>query len=353
MTDTIPFTPELELCRKLCTSPDGRMIERVAKQTHLADNVSPESPFGAEKLWLPGQPRIGLRDPYIGLYLKSELNTPRLNVLAPRLWLVAKQDSTHISSLTHQIVRGRQIVVTENPELHLVWIYDRVYIKPIPQYLLSHAFWHYYLMSKASPIQDDQERFDLSQAARGFLRTYSHLIQHKSDFDLAMSEKHRLLPKRIRFSELIFFIAACQKSTVDSDVSPRYHYGELRLTRLNFWSKVFLHHITFHKVHGQYGAHFAQYYGPILFVFGVLSVALNAMQVILAGQQFLGQGSASIVFDQMSWGFSIFALALTTVLIAYLLAEITMLFVRELFFALKDLFRGGARRTGFSKSDHK
>lgn len=42
-------------------------------------------------------------------------------------------------------LRGRSIVVTGNPELHLVWYYDRVFIKAIPEYILSATFWQHYL----------------------------------------------------------------------------------------------------------------------------------------------------------------------------------------------------------------
>jgi hypothetical protein len=45
-------------------------------------------------------------------------------------------------------MKRREIVVTEDPRLHLVWIYDRVFIKPLPKYLLSHDFWQIYLLSR-------------------------------------------------------------------------------------------------------------------------------------------------------------------------------------------------------------
>ena len=90
--------------------------------------------------YLPGCPRIRLSDVNIGEYLCEELQTTELDDMEPYLWLVAKQDSTHISSLTDQIVRGRNIIVTEQPRLHLVWAYNRIFIKPLPPYLLSRAF---------------------------------------------------------------------------------------------------------------------------------------------------------------------------------------------------------------------
>ena len=35
------------------------------------------------------------------------------------------------------------MIVTEHPGLHLVWYYDTIFLKPIPPYLLSRAFWEY------------------------------------------------------------------------------------------------------------------------------------------------------------------------------------------------------------------
>jgi hypothetical protein len=40
-------------------------------------------------------------------------------------------------------------------------------------------------------------------------------------------------------------------------------------------------------VHGQYGDYFARLYGPVLFVFAVVSTILNSMQVALAADQSL------------------------------------------------------------------
>ncbi|MCJ1357989.1 MAG: hypothetical protein MMC33_007987 [Icmadophila ericetorum] len=183
----IPFDLSGELYTKLSSNP---------KYPHL---IYPSRP---DKDTLPGNPRILLQDPNIGLSLRQDLTTPDLNILAPHLWLVAKQDGEHISPLTHQLVRGRQIIITEKPELHLVWVNDRVYIKPLPIYLLSHAFWQYYLVSNNSPIPDPL-RCHIAQAALGLLRSYARLIQHKSDFRLAQDTTHQLLPKNIRYSQFI------------------------------------------------------------------------------------------------------------------------------------------------------
>jgi hypothetical protein len=145
---------------------------------------------------LPGHPNNGLEGPDISSVLHRELVTPRLGARGTRLWLVAKQDSSHISSLTHQLVRGSRIVITQNPELHLVRIYDQIFPKPLLKYLLSCAIWEFYFTSKISPNQNDAEREKALNAARGFLRTYAYLSQHKSDFLIAKDERKPLLTQK-------------------------------------------------------------------------------------------------------------------------------------------------------------
>jgi hypothetical protein len=70
-------------------------------------------------------------------------------------------------------------------------------------------------------------------------------------------------------------------------VSGRCYFGELRLTRLNFYAPLLLRKFHFEQVHGQYGDYFARLYGPVLFVFAVVSTILNSMQVALAADQSL------------------------------------------------------------------
>jgi hypothetical protein len=328
----VPFAPEDQLCHELHITVDSTSSQRLLTQDAAATKKCPE-----KEPHLPGQPRIALKDPNIGKYLESELVTRDLDKLAPHLWLVATQDSSHVSSLTHQIVRGREIIVTENPKLHLVWVYNRVFIKPIPQYLLSHAFWNFYLVDEHSPIPKS-EREEITRASLGFLRSYLYLVRHESDFILATESNQSLVPKNITYSEFISFILSFEM-VEDVSVSPRYHFGELRLTRLNFWSKIFLRRSTYHQIHQQYGARFAQYYAPLLFIFAVFSVALSAMQVALAYPTTMPSDQSWISFAKVSRGFSISTLVFVAFCGLLLLVTFFVMVSRETVFALGDLYR--------------
>ncbi|KAK7178600.1 hypothetical protein PSPO01_15344 [Paraphaeosphaeria sporulosa] len=168
-------------------------------------------------------------------------------MMAPRLWIMTTFSDANINPLHRQRVNGREIVVTEEPKMHLAWIHNRIFVKPLPRYMLSHAFWKTFLeegSDQAGYIQSD-----LYKAATGFLRTYHYLIQHESDFHMAQQDNLRLIPKDIE------------------------------------WSSFFLRKFHFEQVHGQYGDFFGRLYGPILFAFAVVSTILNSMQVALAADQ--------------------------------------------------------------------
>lgn len=57
-------------------------------------------------------------------------------------------------------------------------------------------------------------------------------IQHKSDFLVAMDDELRLQPAGTTWQELCTFAADVSAGIGDQDVSERYQYGEIRLTRL-------------------------------------------------------------------------------------------------------------------------
>ncbi|KAI4285590.1 MAG: hypothetical protein L6R35_004631, partial [Caloplaca aegaea] len=188
--------------------------------------------------------------------LDCDLCTPDLDTLAPHLWLVATPSSSHINPLHEQIVKGCTIVISENPELHLAWTDNRIFIKPIPPYLLSHAFWTTQLLPQTSDTvksvhSEEMTSSAIIKSALGYMRTYYHLVQHESDLHIA--QQARLLPPDITLEQFHAFIAGFG-DIQDDQVSPRYATsGTLRLSRLNMWAKVFLRRFQFYRINRQYG----------------------------------------------------------------------------------------------------
>ena len=317
-----PFLQKHELNQdlKLVKGPNGKVS--------LSTRGSEGEPH------LPGYPRVQLSNDNLQ-FLNKELSTPELDVLAPHLWLVATQRSDHISALHHQLVLGRNIIITENPKLHLVWIDNRVYIKPIPTYLLSHAFWTYTFSAQNSLCS--KEVVDrLSRTAAGFLRTYTHLIQYESDFQLA--KEHSLISSLTTWTAWNAFISPFS-DILDTEVSPRYHFGELRLSRLNFWSKFFLGRMNYFQVTGQTDHYLARVFAPLVFIWATCNVILAAMQVVMSVQalySYEDQGRWS-AFTYISRWFSVAVLLVVALAVLSFLLLIFGRFVKQLVFALRDL----------------
>lgn len=175
------------------------------------------------------------------------------------------------------------------------------------------------MVSESSPLGGDREK--ILQGARGLLRTYYHLIKYESDFDIAQTS--RLLPQDVTWEEFADFIGGSQLIR-DSEVSPRFTYGELRLTRLNFWSRFFLKRWRYEEGLPQYGAFFNEFYGHILFVFAVFSLILSALQVELAAE--------SLVDDKWSglWYTSRYASIICLVLLILLAFNLAMVLIAML-----------------------
>ncbi|KAL8849548.1 MAG: hypothetical protein Q9221_005482 [Calogaya cf. arnoldii] len=291
---------------------------------------------------LPGQPRTLLRSTNIYQGLEREFLTPDLDILAPHLWLVATQSSSHISTLHEQVLKGCNVVIAENPELHLTWTANREFIKPLPGYMLSHAFWAIHLASStpsSTHIVHRKPPVALVKAALGFMRTYYYLIQHESDLHIA--KQCRLLPSScadITLEQYHAFITGFG-DIQDNQVSPRYSsYGTLRLSRLNLWAKIFLHRFQFYNINRQYGEYFARFYAPILFFFGILTVVLGAMQVGLQAHGSRDGGKHQWVgLQETSLWFSVATLMCICAIALVLLFLFVYMLLRELLFATKGI----------------
>jgi hypothetical protein len=232
---------------------------------------------------LPDAPQIALESGDIVSYCLEDLDTPNMNKLGERLWRAAPNPD--VKSLSRQLTFDRRIVITEDPSLHLVWTDNIIYIKPLPAYLTSYAFWQYLLDPSNDSIDSDQ-RQRLIATSIGYLQSYAYLIRHRSDFNLA--RRHELLASfpSITFETFIKFITPF--STLPSKLSsPRWHYGEISLEGLNAHSLIFLHRWHLNRFESSYRAYFQRFFPAVLFIYALFSVMLSAMQVIIAGRQLL------------------------------------------------------------------
>ncbi|KAI0099736.1 hypothetical protein GGR51DRAFT_534946 [Nemania sp. FL0031] len=300
--------------------------------------------------------RHGIQDTAAGWNgcLDRDLETRLTDDIYPYLWLVATQDATHIDPLHKHLIKKRAIVTAEDPKLHLVWFYETVYIKPLPDYLLNYTIWEKHISkSPAQPISN-RPRYDKYRAALGFLRSYSFLIRHESDFIIA--QKANLLPKYISFQRFQKFIQPF-RSLNNYDVSHRYHYGQFRLTRLNLIIRlVRIANIlylfrpdserrlpwNYQEQLWQTSQYLQHYAAPLIFVFAILSLILSSMQVVLAA---LGSATWE-VFIRISWGFSIGTIIFAILPIISTLIGVSILLIAQGQFAMRMKWRAMRSKNG-------
>ncbi|KAK3991275.1 hypothetical protein QBC44DRAFT_323964 [Cladorrhinum sp. PSN332] len=299
------------------------------------------------KQYLPGQPRIrfALRkatvdgdEGTLAGYLRRYHLTPALDDLLPFMRYVFVQTPSydHIMPLHHQRAHAREIIVNEEPGLHLVWYYNSIFIKPIPQYFYSKAFWEY--------LEESDE--GLYKASLGFMRSYYYLIRFEIDFDLACN-KHKLIPKKDdgefpTYEEWCNFIDPFSL-VGDDHVNRRYHYGELRLSRINRTAMLFRGTLAYFHLLPQWGSFLSHILAPLITAFAVCSVILNSMQVTLASIEVSSETGHEV--PGAGWGsFLNVSLYFPLIVILSIALVIGAATAGMFFMGLKDLIRGNTVR---------
>ena len=292
-------------------------------------------------------------------FLLKELSLGKLEMVLNCLGFAGSKHPA--GPLHYQISIGRNIVITERMDLHLLWANDgRIFIKPLPRFLLDSGFWTRYLTcqpncgchapptsdtpSASGPVlqieadtgkagegsssgangvtekkpasknrkkapQPQCTQKKLRKIALGFMYTYACLISYESDF--AIAKKQRLLPRMADDSmphwedwkKLVQEILA----SYDQDkVHQRFHRGELRLSRLNT-----IHRFTqlppfdpYFRGWRHYGDLFQDNLTWLATAVVFIALVLTAMQVGLATDQLKANNS----FMAASYGFTVFAI---------------------------------------------
>ncbi|KAL2126774.1 hypothetical protein VTI74DRAFT_270 [Chaetomium olivicolor] len=188
--------------------------------------------------------------------IDKELDLRRLTSIHDWLWIVGRPMPPR--PLHYQLLVRREILVTEQMDMHLVWTTGRIFVKPVPSFLLDPRFWTEYLCC--------------------FLFSYAALISHESDFRIA-EEKH-LLPQGLKWPAWRTFVEQLDTEHVYGDIDPRFCYGELRLSRLN--EIYFLFRTPFRGYMSrwnQYGSFFRDNLAWLAGTTVYIAIVLTAMQV--------------------------------------------------------------------------
>src|SRR6266536_1407362 len=112
----------------------------------------PNPPFSKSLEWglqtgspseFPEYPHLKLTSSTAVDFLRAEINVSRLNNIYKHLWIAGRKG--HIRPLHKQLMLRREIVITENPTMHLVWFENAIFMKPLPNALLSWEFWQRFI----------------------------------------------------------------------------------------------------------------------------------------------------------------------------------------------------------------
>jgi hypothetical protein len=285
--------------------------------------------------------RLRLVSDSVNDFLESEFDLTRLKCIHNWLWICGLPSSPR--SLHYQQLKNREIVVSEVFDLHLVWSPTRIFIKPLPRYLLSPSFWREHVCPSTP----------LYETCIGFLLSYIALIEREVDFKIAIEKA--LIPAEVSwqswlaFAEGVFLFssqATSHKSAQKEDttmhaksttephapVNPRFYYGELRLGRLNW-----IYRLILGKPRGYlsgcttYSAFIRENTNSLITLFAYTTIVLSAMQVGLA-TPWLAEDFA---FGMSSYVFSVFAIVAPLLAILGLLSILAVLFTINLLRTLR------------------
>ncbi|KAF4244033.1 hypothetical protein CNMCM8980_010369 [Aspergillus fumigatiaffinis] len=248
--------------------------------------------------------------------VEKELDLQRLDKIVDWLWVVGRPMPPR--PLHHQLLLGREIFITERMDMHLVWTRGRIFLKPIPRFLLEPCFWTDYLSHGKdcecshngeytySPGSTQQcARQKLWKSALGFLFSYAALITHESDFYIA-KDKHLLPPnEELSWQGWRTLVEQLRTESIYHRINQRFIYGELRLSRLNkiyrLSQRPFLR--GYMSLWHQYGTFFQENFQWLATATIYIAIVLTAMQVGLATKA-LADNDA---FQSASYGFAVFS----------------------------------------------
>jgi len=263
-------------------------------------------------------------------HVEDDLSVKRLNDIHRWLWLAGMPMPPR--PLTYQLASSRQIIVNEQMDLHLVWTSSlKIFLKPIPRYLLDHQFWKEKLSI----------REDLHKCALGFLLSYSALIQYESDYHIAI--KKHLIPSELTWDSWVIFVDQLYAKATKDNVNERYEYGELRLSRLNkiYWVRCYAR--GYRSPFQTYSQMFTENIAPIAGAIVYIALVLTAMQVGLA----IPKLADNDAFQNASYGFVMFSILAPLVLTMFVILVLAI-FILYNFIIVCTVNRKTKRR----KKDH-
>ncbi|KAI1175878.1 hypothetical protein F4777DRAFT_299947 [Nemania sp. FL0916] len=269
-------------------------------------------------------------------YFEDQLGVGRLGRPPTSTWLWIAGRPVPPRALHHQLLLGREIVIVEQMDLHLVWTSGRMFLKPLPRYLLEPSFWTTYLTCAhdepcTRTTQSPCAHRRLWRCALGFLFSYAALVRYESDFQIA--QEKRLIPIQARWQSWRRLVAELDTEHIYGDIDPRYVYGELRLSRLNkiqylHWGGAFRGYLNLWQSYGDFlSDNFTWVASAAVFV----AIVLTAMQVGLGTDRLQENGA----FQSASYGFTVFSIVGLAVAVGLIFCAFLYAFIVNLVATIK------------------
>jgi uncharacterized membrane protein len=239
-------------------------------------------------------------------FINYDLDLSRLNVIHDQLWSAGRP--MRARPLHRYKMMGHEILCTQQMDLHLLKYSNKLLLKPLSEYLLSYEFWTMHICISQS----------LHESASGFLLSYVWLVT--SPLDLEIAKSLFLMPSYITWPQWKGFVRDFT-SRIDinalDQVNKRYHFGDLRLGRINSIYRtrfIFSHFVRGYLYqYNRYVVFFQRNFSWILIVFVFFSLVLSAMQV--------GAGLPPLqdneVFRRTSYGFVVFSMVCAAAVLAF------------------------------------
>ncbi|KAK3297797.1 uncharacterized protein B0H64DRAFT_473857 [Chaetomium fimeti] len=336
-----PFPPEAELIHWKPPPSDPGTPNHESQATPSDDAFTSSLPT----IFIdPSSERILPTTSHIQTFLHSDLSFTKLDRAYRHLWWAGRQfPARPLHRQVHEL--GRAVALTSRADLHLVWCprTRRLFVKPLPAYLLSHACWARRLSGGGGGGGADGE---LEASARGFLLSYIWLV--RDELDWAVARDARLLPDGVSWVAWRGFVEAVVRGGgLDVNglvgVHRRFHYGELRVNRLDHLYR-FGYRLDGQQLLRGYGGllspsysdFFRKRFGWIIIAFAFCNTVLSALQVGLAADPL----RPSKALQDVSSGIVVLSLVVLAVTVVVIFVLYFGLF---LFFLVKTLRNTAAR----------
>lgn len=222
-------------------------------------------------------------------YTKADLSMHRLKRMQSFLWFAGNVEERS-STLTEFAEQNFSIITTNQADMHIVTHFGKVYLKPLPDYLLCYKVWKDYICTDAQTYR----------AAYTMIFSYTNLLI-LSKTDLRIAHTYGLINEDISWKQWTSIVREMQRSDF-RDVFPlRWMFGELRLARLNWISRF----RSFRIYHSQDSR------GWLVGTTVYVVLVLTAMQVGLSTTKLRD----NVGFQRASFGFTVFSIVAPVIIL--------------------------------------